>query len=217
MIGITIGIGDGWEEAAETSAYMMERRTGCDCIVIKHDPIGLHHPSWLKTRIWDFVPNGVDEIFFFDADFLSNQPWNPTVLFSDLQRRFLAVPDVNSQAVFNECQRHGLPFPDSYINAGFFICGREHRPVLESVHSKFYPQYGSWLEQTGLNRALLESGTEVVRLPRTFNTLLWPGVDDYSPESLRKRLEINIHTASLGGDSATIKKVQKNLWGDEIA
>lgn len=37
------------------------------------------------------------QAFLFDADFLANKPWNPAALFRDLQRRFLAVPDVNSK------------------------------------------------------------------------------------------------------------------------
>ena len=214
MLAVTIGIGDGWDRAANTAAMLVRKFTGLPTAVISRDEIGAPHPSFLKLHIPAMFPDHA-EFLYFDSDIIMRQHWSPEYIFADSGRPFIAVPDVRSDAVFQECNRFGLPFPDWYLNAGLLIFGREHAPILRSAYDA--GQVGSWLEQTGLNIALLKSRAEILRLPRTFNTLLWPGIDDYTSQELQRRPEKVLHAASLGGDVSRLLAIQSAFLGDVSA
>ena len=207
MIAVTIGIGDGWKQAATRAAARVQEMTELAVHIIDRNDFGAAHPAWLKLKIPEMFP-AHDEFFYFDSDILMLRHWLAREMFEAMGRPFMAVPDVNSLPVLRECQAFQLPFPDWYVNSGLFVFGREHRPVLDAAWAR-HPSYGTWLEQTALNRALIDTRTEVCRLPRTFNTLLWPGVDNYSPEALRARPEIILHAASLGGNADLLRAVQR--------
>jgi len=216
MLAITLGIGERWQECAVTAASRMARMTGLECRVINSVslPAGLPavHPSWLKLLIPRLVGDH-DDFLYFDSDILPLRPWDPAGIYHSLGKPLCIVPDVNSAAVERECLAFRLPYPNGYLNAGLFMFGRHHAPVLENAWQRG-PVCGTWLEQTALNLAIAEMQVETARLPRTFNTLLWPGIDDYSPQALRSRPEINLHAASLGGSTETLEHVQRNAFAD---
>lgn len=206
MIAVTIGVGEGWKQCAMRAAARVRVMTGLHVEIIDRNDFGDVHPAWLKLKIPELFPKR--DILYFDSDVLFMRKWDVRGMFEAMGRPFMAVPDVRSQPVLAECQNFGIPFPDWYLNTGLFVFGREHTPILDAAWEK-RPQFGSWLEQTALNHALLHSGAEVCRLPRTFNTLLWPGHDDYSAEALRARPEIVLHAASLGGDASRLAEIQR--------
>jgi len=214
MLAITLGIGETWRICAEAAAGRMARMTGLDCRVITEitlpDTLPKLHPSWLKLLIPHLVPD-VDDFLYFDSDILPMKPWDPAGIYESLGRPFCIVPDVNSAAVESECRMFGLPFPNGYLNCGLFMFGRHHTPVLDNAWQRG-PVCGRWLEQTAVNLALNEMQVETARLPRTFNTLLWPGIDDYSPQALRNRPEVNLHAASLGGSAESLRQIQADAF-----
>lgn len=212
MIGVVFGIGKEWAEAARVTAMRMESLTGLPCRVIEEDPFDLESPAWLKLRVFDLIEPEVQEVLVFDADLLPLRPWDPRTLYEQTDRPFIAVPDVDSVAVMNECVGFGVPWPGQYINSGLFIAGRQHDAMLQRAFGR-QPRFGNWQEQTSLNVAIFETRTEVLRLPRTFNTLLWPNGDDMRPEALRARPEITLHAASLFGDVARLREIQEGVFG----
>jgi len=203
MLGVTIGIGAGWREAAGQAARCMSELTGLRCVVLTDDrPLpAVVHPSWLKAHLLDLFPDE-QEFCLFDADLLPRKPWSPEKLFADLGRVFCAVPDRNTDFVRQECERFGLPFPDWYVNAGLVLFSRAHAPVWEYVRGK-HPEYGRWLEQTALNEALLKLNLEVARLPRQFNRLFT------DPAELDG--EINSHPAGIAFDLSSLSALQSAL------
>lgn len=213
MLAVTIGIGKGWEEVASVAADRMAEMTKLDTLVITKDPYSLHHPSWLKTRIWSEIPEEFDSILVFDADILPMRQWNPFAIFHATKRPFIIVPDLHTPHVEDECNMFKIPFPGIYSNGGLFICGREHEKILNSVYMNRYPECGRNIEQTGLNLELIESKTEVLRLPRTFNTILWQNHDDFSTSALQARPEVNLH-AALVRDPKKVRQIQHSCWNN---
>lgn len=198
MIGICIGVGDGWAGLARAAAARMQSLTGLQCVAwTELEWVGVH-PSWQKARVFDQWPNE-DEFLVFDADVVPIAPWNPRLMFAMMGRRFVGVPEDNRAPVLMECTNFRLPFPDWYINGGLLMFGREHIPVWQWVWERCENGYGSWLEQTALNEALYRTKTEVVRLPRVYNTLMH---GERNVERLRERIRVervvNVHLDSIG-------------------
>ena len=216
MIGVTIGIGPGWQACAERAATQMAAMTGLSCHVVTrpHHTTEVAHPSWLKCWITEMFP-AEDAFLLFDADILPLRPWDPDGIFHKLGRPFLAVPEDNTPPVFNECRRYQLPPWDWYVNGGLTIFGHEHAPIWRAVWKR-HPGYGSWLEQTALNHVLLESGTPVCRLPRQFNQLLHGRLDLAVPMANSGQY-INLHADSLGGDASRLATLQDTLFGLAVA
>jgi len=198
MIGITIGVGNEWEQIANWAATRMTQNTGLRCEVINELSHGVCHASWLKCHLLQMFPDH-DEFLVFDADIIPVKHWNPRELFKSMNRAFCAVPDRNWSATWNECRNFDLPYPDFYINGGLLIFGREHGPIWESVWKR-HPKFGSWMEQTALNAALMNCGMEVCRLPRDFNRLL------HGITPIQRTEAINLHAAGLPDRSMEMMK-----------
>lgn len=207
MIGITIGIGEGWNHVAVRAAAQMEKMTGIYCEAITEWPFQQPvHPSWLKCHLMEHYPAAHD-FLIFDADIFCLRPWKPAELFEALGKRFCAVPDRNNTDVYHECAGFNLPFPDWYVNGGLLMFSREHAPVWEAVWKR-HPRYGSWLEQTALNEALFKLKVDVARLPRLFNQL----PNGETVEAMDARGVINFHFADQAGNPARIIELQKELF-----
>jgi hypothetical protein len=195
MIGVTIGTGE-WKAQARDTAHRMEAMTGLPCFVIEQDDFNCAHPSWLKCHIHRIFPLA-DSFMVFDADILPLRPWNPKALFEMNGRAFMGVPEPNaSPAVLAECEDWGLGYPDVYLNGGLLIFGQEHAPVWDRTWSR-HPNGGTWMEQTAMNRALVDEAVEVCRLPRRFNLLAHQGRINpiYARATLRDA--VNIHTCAM--------------------
>jgi hypothetical protein len=196
MIGVCIGVGPGWKEAAQLTAARMATTTGLRCVVLdKCDP-PVCHPSWLKCHVTSIYPDE-DSFLVFDADILPLKPWNPELLFEGLGRPFCACPDRNSPGTLRECQNFGLPWPDWYINGGMLIFGREHQRVWDYVWRK-HPRYGTWLEKTALNEALLKIGIPVCRMPRTVSQM------HMGSTPIARANAINLHLAGIHSSDVII-------------
>jgi hypothetical protein len=195
MIGVTIGTG-AWKAQAEATADRMEAMTGLPCTVIYTDDFQCIHPSWIKCHIPRLFPRA-DSFLVFDADLLPLRQWDPQALFKMSGRAFMGVPEPNaSPAVLAECEAWGLGYPDLYLNCGLLIFGREHAPVLDRTWRR-HPDGGAWMEQTALNRALVDEAVEVCRLPRRFNLMAHRGRINpiYARATLRDA--INVHTCAM--------------------
>jgi len=171
------------------------------------------HPSWLKCKVLEVLPQ--DEFLLFDADIICLQPWNPEKVFADNGRKFCAVPDRICQMVHQECLAFQLPYPNWYVNAGLTMFSREHAFVWQRTWQR-HPKFGRWLEQTALNVALKEfedSGGGVCRLPRNYNTLpsLEDGKNNFAWPTPETKDVINFHYADLGGNTAKLIALQKEL------
>ena len=202
MLGVTIGVGKGWREAAQSAAQSMSKRTGLRCVVL--DDIGssipkaklpkVAHPAWLKAHVLDLFPEE-DEFMLFDADLIPRRDWDPQAIFRQMRGAFCAVPDRNCETVRDECASFNLPFPDWYVNTGLLLFSRQHAPVWDYVRKK-HPKHGSWQEQTAVNEALLALRVSVARLPRDFNYL--------ALSKTKSNGEINFHPA---GEVITVDKL----------
>lgn len=213
MIGVTIGIGEGWQEIARKAALRMQEMTGIECLIWSKTDKYVCNPSWLKCDIfgpWDLDPiKAHDEIMIFDADILPMKPWNPLTYCQGDNFHFAGVAEFTAP-VWDECQRFGVPF-GQYFNCGMFIIHRRAKSALEWAGRK-HPEYGSWLEQTAINVGLQKMGYPLTHMPAELNYLLWPTRDKYDRESLQSRPEINLHAASLNGDVARLKQIQDNAF-----
>lgn len=201
MIGVCIGVGEGWVELARRSAATMELMTGLTCHVIATDDFGCCHPSWLKCHIHRIFPEE-DSFLVFDADILCVEPWDPQTLFQSTRRPFMAVPEPNANPdLLQECKDWGLGYPNTYINCGLLIFGREHGFILDRAWTH-HPHGGRWLEQTAINHALVTEHVETCLLPRHFNMLAQRGRINsiYCRTTLRDA--VNIHTCAMDDASA---------------
>lgn len=145
-LGLSIGLGQHWSDAATFACTQMQKHTGIECRPI-HDlpdlPAGWN-PSWGKAWLWDFVPPDIDRLLVFDADLVCIRPWKQW----QIDAPFLATREIYvPRAVRNEKRAFGLP---DYFNAGLFVCHRSQRDRLERVRH-YGPHYGTWLEQTAVN------------------------------------------------------------------
>jgi hypothetical protein len=197
MLAVTIGIGPGWTDLAHATAARVRSMTGLPTAVIEADPLGCAHPSWLKCHIPRIFPDH-DSFLVFDADLLPVRPWDPVSLFETLGRPFMAVPEPpDHPELVEECAAWHIPHPGVYINAGLLIYGREHLPVLDRAWS-YHPNGGSWLEQTALNRALLDEAVEVCHLPRRYNVIAHHGRINNIYCRSHPGEAINLHTCAIG-------------------
>lgn len=205
MIGVTIGKGE-WREVAHWAANRMEYTTGVRCYVVG-DAMGIEaaHPSWLKCWIPTLVErmglknaegNKPDSFLMFDADVVGLRKWDPQGLFRLLDRPFCVVPEPDVPLIEGETSKYDLPHPDWYVNGGFAIFGREHQHVWDSVWAK-HPEYGSWWEQTALNKVIQEKRVHVCRLPRWFNSLAYGGQYNTAHSGVGEPRVINMHLAGV--------------------
>ena len=211
MLGVCIGVGDGWAQCAARTARRMERMTNVPCVVVC-DP-GIYqvaNPSWLKCKVIDIFPNE-SEFMVFDADIFPNRPWNPVELMEDYLGAFMAVPEKLTVHVAMEAASYGIR---NYVNAGLTLFTRHHKPIWDYAFAR-HPQYGRWLEQTALNEGLEKLGYQVVSLADSFNKFFCH-IDDrnYNGEWLSSRPEFNLHATACGG-AKVLDALQKALYPEE--
>ncbi len=184
MIGLTIGTGD-WKGVAERSAAQMQRMTGIECHVISKVPSALAHPSWHKLNLLRDYPDQI--LLIFDADIWCSKRWEPAIFAS---RGIAMAPEPQNASIAKETALYGLP-AGKYYNAGLIICDSRSRRVFHEA-KKLHPHYGTWLEQTALNRVLMELGAAITELPLTYNHLV---PLDLEPAKLKQLHSTNLHFA----------------------
>lgn len=184
MIGLTIGTGD-WRGVAERSAAQMQRMTGIECHVISKVDKDLVHPSWHKLNLLREYP--WQGLLIFDADIWCQKRWNPAPF---TKRGVAMAPERQNPAIAKETALYGLPV-GKYYNAGLIICDGRSREVFHEA-KKLHPHYGTWLEQTALNRVLMEKKAHVTELPETYNHLVSIDLD---PNQLKQLHSTNLHFA----------------------
>lgn len=198
----------------------MQDMTGINCFVLGDGggPIDVVHPSWLKCKIIDQIPSH-NEFLVFDADIVCRRTWDPEAIFNQMGRAFCAVPDFRSQEVFDECNSIGVAFPDVYLNGGLLMFGREHKPIWDCVLDRHPGPFGKWLEQGALNIALLDSGCDVCRLPRIYNTLVHKGNTEGHVFDISRAINVHFcgvsHPDSLSILQAQIKVHENNQHAKE--
>lgn len=145
-LGLSIGIGQHWSDAATYACTQMQKHTGIECRPI-HDIPGLPagwNPSWGKAWLWDFVPDEVERILFFDCDIVCIRPWTEW----QIAHPYLATREIYRNPVINaEIRAYGL---QDYFNSGLFVCHRSQRQRLESIRD-YGPHYSAWIDQTAMN------------------------------------------------------------------
>lgn len=199
MIGVTIGIGEGWRECSQWAALRTQQMTGLQCATIEGSEYGDDfHPSWLKCQILDIFPQ-YDEFLYFDADIIPLKPWNPQEIFEKNGRKICAVRDNNPvMRVMVEMEEQAIGIlKGTYLNAGLFMFGREHAPVFEATWAR-RPEWHNWIDQSAWNRSLYDLKVPVAVLPNRFNEMGWPNGSE----------TINYHYHSLNGDWKALKKLQ---------
>jgi len=211
-LGVTIGAGPGWKEAAEITAERMSRATGADCAVISRDPLGMANPSWLKCHVLDIFP-GYDRYFVFDADLLCLRPWDLTSIIEEAGDRWIGVRDRMSDPVKLECLNYNLD-SRAYMNLGFSIFTPDHVEVWERT-LRGHPTYGSWLEQTGVNSAIQQTRTPLMLLPPAFNYLwFWFAGVPLQPAKLKEAGVVNLHMTSLHGGAKVLRAIQERVFDE---
>jgi hypothetical protein len=140
----------------------------------------------------------------FDADILPMKPWDPRSLY---RGKFAGVVENQTDIIRAECSLYNLN-RRRYINGGLVMFDESHAEIWAETWSK-HPRYGTWLEQTALNKAL--AGHEIDLIPNIYNTLLRPDRDDISAKALLARPETNLHLCGLRGDVGTLLAVQEAL------
>jgi hypothetical protein len=201
-LGITIGIGEGWDKAAVIAAARMREATGVECVVcdsIPQLPEGWS-PSWGKAWLFDLVPARYDRLLVFDADIFAIRKWQlPDAPGFYAVRELGGNPSRN-----NELRAFGLK---DYFNGGLFIIDRQHADRLAAV-CDYGPRYGTWLEQTALNKVF----HDFTPLPSQLNWLL-----ENETSGLRGALDsgaINLHLAGTKDPRALVamqSKIERNI------
>lgn len=184
MIGLTIGTGE-WKGVAERSAAQMQKMAGLECHVISKVDKELVHPSWHKLNL--IRDNPGQTLLIFDADIWCQKRWNPAIFAS---RGMAMAPEPQNASIAKETALYGLPV-GKYYNAGLMIVDGRSRQVFHEA-KKLHPHYGTWLEQTALNRVLVELKTPITELPLTYNHLVSIEVE---PKQLKQLHSTNLHFA----------------------
>jgi len=208
MLGVTVAIGDGWQECGETAARCMSAHTGLDCQVIDDWPNGhrLSHPYWAKLWIQDVFPE--DDLLFFDSDLICQREWNPNDLLEGCD--FAWVHDTSRQ-ITAEAQKLGLD-PTLYGNSGLMLI-RKGCDVLKRTRAYCGARYiGRWPEQSAINLVLQHGGeTSYKLLDETYNRL----VRKHQIGNLPRINSVNVHFVGLRGDTGRLKEVQSKAIDKE--
>lgn len=131
----------------------------------------LNRQYWLKAYLWDFVPDNVERIVYFDADILPIAPlpeW-----FTKCEAPFSARKDINNTAMSQEGYYRPL-FENIkyYFNNGIFIATRDAIPMFQALQKQVNnPIHASCVEQTWMNKYVNEM-LELNILPRSIGYLV---------------------------------------------
>lgn len=184
MIGLTIGTGD-WRAVAERSAAQMQAMTGIECHVVDKVDSRLVHASWHKLNLLRDYPG--QTLLIFDADIWCQKRWRPH---DWLSRGLAMAPEVVNAPIEKESALYGLS-ASHYYNAGLLICDNRCRELFHDA-MKLHPRYGTWLEQTALNRAIIDLKQPITELPQTYNHLV---SIDLPADKLKALHSTNLHFA----------------------
>lgn len=209
MIGLTLGITESWREAAHSSAKRMEQATGVECIVVE-DWIGepLNHPSWLKLWLPEAFPE--DDLMIFDADLLALRDWDPEEL---LEGHDLVWVRNQNRRVRSLCPQYGLDV-SRYANSGLLLV-KKGCTILQQAQ-QFYPEYGPWKEEVGLNEVVQKQGPFSVRLlGENYNWLFHLNKGYWSV--VQGRDIVNLHLVGLQGSNLMFKFLERNLCTQNVS
>lgn len=218
MIGVTFAIGKGWKECGDVARFQMEKMTGVPCVLIDQWPDweGLpevpvpmkpgmpFNPSWLKLWAQENFPG--EDLLIFDSDIVSCKPWDPVAMLDGYD--FVFAREYVHQPLYREARE--LDFdPFRYGNCGLMIIKADCK-VLEEARQHF-PEYGTWLEQTAVNKVLQEHPEVRVRLlPRAYNRL-WPTSEGIP--HLHRAGQTNLHFCALRGNAQKLRIYQRQMIG----
>lgn len=208
ILGLTIGIGDDWKKAATKAAERMEKNTGIECRVVSEDPYGLSNPSWLKMFLHEMYPD-YERLMIFDADLISLQPWNVEQVCEEAGGLVIGAVDTGD-GIKAECINYNLD-PTTYLNGGLIITGPFHQNIWDRV-KRGYPRYGTWAEQTALNKAIQKYTIGVYGLPREYNYVFQYWKEKLDVDKVTDGKIVNFHLASLRGNAKALMEVQEILW-----
>lgn len=181
MIGVTIATGKYLpygQQAAET----MQAHTGLTCHVCSEVPAG-RHPSYHRLWLWDWVPEDVDAVLYFDADTYCVRDWDPREMAATGD--FWARRDLPNPKMPRECQQHGID-SERYFNSGVFVARRAHRPAFEraqliATHADYR---SAFLEQTALNVGVQQGQVPWADLPAKYNWICRPRIGSLPSEDV---------------------------------
>lgn len=208
ILGVTIGIGELWEKAAKKAAERMEKNTGIKCEVLSENHLGLINPSWLKMYLHEIYPE-YDKLIIFDADLIPLRPWDANRVCEESKGLISGVVD-KGDGVGAECFNYNLD-SKTYINGGLVISGKIHTHIWERV-KRGYPRYGTWAEQTALNKSIQKYTIGVYGLPKEYNYVFQSWKEKLDIDKVINSNIINFHLASLKGDAEKLIEVQDMLW-----
>jgi ADP-heptose:LPS heptosyltransferase len=169
-MAVTIGVG-GYAEMARLAAREVTALTGLPSVVLGDEvyrQASLCHPDYLKYRLFDLVDS--ENIFFFDADMVCLERWDPRAYFG--AAGLTAVRDRLIGQIGREAAEWGVPAED-YFNAGMFIINRAHHlGMLREAERICFSRDTAYFAQTPLNAARARLGIPVNLLERRYN---WVG------------------------------------------
>ena len=208
MLGVTIGIGQGWSECARHSASQMFAQTGIECLVIDHYPKivprSCRNPAWVKLWVQQHLDSiGIKEdLMIFDADLFCCSPWDPRECLGSYDFAWCIDP---SKQIPAECDRLQLS-RDHYGNSGLMLI-KNGCKVLEVARKRF-PSYGSWAEQSAVCEAVQNDlELKVKHLDPKFNRL----VRKYQLPKALNISGVNLHFVGLLGDTELLRNTQRRL------
>ena len=198
MIGVTIGVGQ-WRQAVEASAEAARKHTGLEVRVLGDADWApfrnrYGHPAFLKLHLFELLP--ADDIFYFDADAIHINPWDP--------RQFAGRPAIT--AVVDRLIGGGVGpsgvSATEYFNAGMMIVNRKHHgPMLRLAQTLAQQHPGApLLEQPWLNRARKQLGIPLNALDQRFNHVRFFDDPTFDP-----RETVIAHWTSNGCDPAVVE------------
>lgn len=184
MIGITIA-SPKYAEIAEEARSRFSRYTGLNCLVFHTQ----HESNYtVKLQLWKLFKETNQSFCFFDCD-------NFCVRDCDLSEfenktEFIAVKDSDGHKLnpsnfvdafsYKDCVTHNLD-PSRYFNGGFFIANSKyHQKVFETAlgyirNPKIH--FDDFGEQSALNLAVRDTGTELKLISVDYNAVVGGSVD----------------------------------------
>ncbi|MDB5358562.1 MAG: ADP-heptose:LPS heptosyltransferase-like protein [Phycisphaerales bacterium] len=168
-VAVTIGVGR-FEKLARLAAAEMRELTGLKTVVLGAKELkesGLESPLFLKFRIFDLIK--AENVFYFDADVVCLERWDPAAYFGD--PALIAVRDRMGRSIVEEAAQWGIPL-ESYFNGGMFIANvHHHRQWLQLAESIRFEHPTLLVDQSPLNAARHRLGLPLKLLSRSFNWL----------------------------------------------
>jgi hypothetical protein len=179
MIGVTVGVGR-WRQTAELAAAAARKHTGLKIVVLADAEwarLGGRYgtPHYLKLHLFEFVDD--DHIFYFDADAIHINDWNPAE-FAGCGAVVAAIDPFIGQLA----EESGVP-SEQYFNAGVMILNRcPHESFLLQAQQLAASGLPSTVaEQTHLNKARQLCGLGLECLPSKFNHLRFYDDPNFDP------------------------------------